>query len=938
MAETTSLGTLAVYIEAKIDQLNKGLTQADKQIRYFAQRVDTTTQRISRRFQGLGNFVNRWGKRFAIAGVAGVAAVGYASVKMGAQFEQAMARVGAISGAVGKDFDQLRNLALKLGRDTEWSARQASEAMTGLAMAGFQVNEIMDAMPGLLAAATAGKTDLATATNIVASVLRGFGLEASRTLEVSDILSKTFTSAKVTMTDLGESLKYVGPIAKAAGLSLEETAAIIGTLGDAGIEGSMGGTQLRFALRKLLETADPVTGMVKKLGITVLEADGNMRPFVEIVKDFEKANFSAAQMTDFFGRAATGMITIVDRGSEHLSEFTNQLENAGGTSKRIAEIELNTLAGQFTILKSSLEGLFISIKESFFGNIIKEMLEGVVIPSVNNLADAVSRNSKIIKNNLTKAMLLVIPVIGKFGEFMAELPSMLIAVAQAIIKVSKAVIDFFGALFTGLEKVGKVGDKIPDPVKKFFGIMPGAEKDMEGTINKLAEYSYSLGELEESMEGLGILTAKWGLKGEESVEKLIKQLEVLAKRFNIDLPSGLKQTGKEIKAMSEETLFRFLESLEKSEPLWRKFVGSAKKAFVEIGIDLKEIWEGFKGAMIKVWDSLGKYGQAVIKLFGKAGETLGPILQKGIMSAWGFVRKLFEAGMEDGGEAPMRVGAGGVIEREPTGVEAMVQGMMKAIDNFIARMPEIMAQIIEWIPVLVEKVVETLPILIKAFAEFIPELAVVLAEQIPILVLALIEQLPTIMWAIVEAIPILLEGFIMVLPELISAIVELIFIEMPDMIAFLIEKFIDLLPLIIQKVIASIPSIIIAVVKFVIIGMPKIVWALIKGILSNLDEIIIALVKGIASGIKDAISGLLGGFFQEGSWEIPRNMLAGIHKGEMVVPADIAEGVRKGVSGIGKAGRQINFTIHSLDPRGVKEVIRDDVIPILQEEEAKGRY
>ena len=153
-----------------------------------------------------------------------------AAIKVGSDFESQMSRVKAISGATGEEFEKLKEQAIQLGADTAFSSKQAAEGMENLAAAGFATNEIVDAMPGLLSLAAAAGEDLATSSDIAASTLRGFGLEAKDMAHVADVLAANANRTNSSVAQTGEAMKYVAPLARAAGLRLEETAAAIGIM------------------------------------------------------------------------------------------------------------------------------------------------------------------------------------------------------------------------------------------------------------------------------------------------------------------------------------------------------------------------------------------------------------------------------------------------------------------------------------------------------------------------------------------------------------------------------------------------------------------------------------------------------------------------------------------------------------------------------------
>ncbi|MSE18980.1 phage tail tape measure protein, partial [Pantoea agglomerans] len=160
------------------------------------------------------------------------------ALKTGADFEHQMSRVGAIAGASGKDLKELNDQAIKLGADTAFSAKEAAGGMENLASAGMNSKQIMAAMPGVLNLAAVSGGDVALSAENAATALNGFGLEAKDSAHVADVFARAAADTNAEASDMGEALKMVAPQAHGAGLSLEETAAAIGVLSDAGIKGS----------------------------------------------------------------------------------------------------------------------------------------------------------------------------------------------------------------------------------------------------------------------------------------------------------------------------------------------------------------------------------------------------------------------------------------------------------------------------------------------------------------------------------------------------------------------------------------------------------------------------------------------------------------------------------------------------------------------------
>lgn len=162
---------------------------------------------------------------------------GIAAAKIGGDFEEQMSRVKAISGATGSSFDQLKQQAIDLGAKTAFSAKESAAGMENLASAGFDANEIMSAMPGLLDLAAVSGGDVALASENAATALRGFGLDASQAGHVADVFARAAADTNAEVADMGDAMKYIAPVANAMGISLEESAAAIGIMSDAGIKG-----------------------------------------------------------------------------------------------------------------------------------------------------------------------------------------------------------------------------------------------------------------------------------------------------------------------------------------------------------------------------------------------------------------------------------------------------------------------------------------------------------------------------------------------------------------------------------------------------------------------------------------------------------------------------------------------------------------------------
>ena len=319
-------------------------------------------------------------KAIGVAGAA-LAALTSAVVKLGTEYEAQMSRVQAISGATAEQLEALDALAIELGRETAFSATETAAGMENLASAGFAVNEIMAAMPGLLDLAAVSGGDVAAASEVAASTIRAFGLEASNAGHVANVFARAAADTTAEVQDMGEAMKYVAPVASAMGLSLEETAAAIGIMSDAGVQGSQAGTALRGALSRLAKPTKVMKETMDALGVSFYDSQGNMLSLSDQVSVLRGAMSGLTQeqqnqaLVTLYGQEAlSGMLALIKSGPEKLDALTASFIDSSGAAEEMADIMLDNLNGAVENLSGTLETLGLSVYKS-----IKEPLKVAVI-------------------------------------------------------------------------------------------------------------------------------------------------------------------------------------------------------------------------------------------------------------------------------------------------------------------------------------------------------------------------------------------------------------------------------------------------------------------------------------------------------------------------------------------------------------------------------
>ncbi|MBL0441884.1 phage tail tape measure protein [Aeromonas veronii] len=281
---------------------------------------------------------------------------------------QALTRLDKGSGELAA----LRAQARELGANTAFTAGEAAQGQGFLAMAGFAPKAILDAMPGILDIAKAGGVEIAAAADIGSNILTGFKLPANQMNRLGDVMVGTFTRANVDLQMLGETMKYVGPVAAGLGVDLETASAMAGKLGDAGIQGSMGGTAMRAILGRLASPPKAAHDALAALNVKTADAAGNLRSLPEILDELYKKTSKMGDTTraGYFkaiaGEEAFAALTVLTEqaGTGKLQELIATLKQAQGESSKVAKVMADNAIGDLDNLTSAWDDVGIQMMET----------------------------------------------------------------------------------------------------------------------------------------------------------------------------------------------------------------------------------------------------------------------------------------------------------------------------------------------------------------------------------------------------------------------------------------------------------------------------------------------------------------------------------------------------------------------------------------------
>ena len=355
------------------------------------------------------------------------------TIQAGASFESTMKRVQAVSQSNASEFQKLESAARKMGATTKFSATEAAEGLEFLSMAGFKSSESIKALPSVLQLAAASGVELGRAADIASNAMTAMGLKVSELGRVNDVLISTTTGANVNIDQMAESLKYAAPVAAATGVSIEELSALIGALGNAGIQGSQAGTSLAGAMSRLLNPTKEVSKTMQELNVQT----GNS--LIETFRDLERAGATSAQIMKIFGEEAGRSLLALQTGGgiEAVDKLIDRLEKSTGSAERAATMMGQTFDGAMKNLSSSIESVQLDIFNQ----------------SADDLTQIFLNLTNMIRSN-NEGFIAVGASVANLVEYFAGLTSNSGALSVALSGVEKSV-DAATIVITGLGTIAQ---------------------------------------------------------------------------------------------------------------------------------------------------------------------------------------------------------------------------------------------------------------------------------------------------------------------------------------------------------------------------------------------------------------------------------------------------------------------------------------------------
>ncbi len=294
------------------------------------------------------------------------------TIEVGKKFDSSMSQVEAVSGASEESLEKLRSKAKEMGETTKFSASDAADAFNYMAMAGWKTEDMLNGIEGVLNLAAASGTDLATTSDIVTDALTAMGYSAGDAGRLADVMAAASSNANTNVEMMGATFQYAAPIVGALGYNMEDTAVAIGLMANAGIKGEKAGTALRSMLTRLSAPPKECASAMDKLGISITNTDGTMKPLNEIMIDLRKSfdGLGEAEQAQYAKQIAgqeamSGLLSIVNSAPEDFDKLTKAVNESNGAAQKMSKTMQDNLEGDMTKLGSKMEGVQIALYEKF---------------------------------------------------------------------------------------------------------------------------------------------------------------------------------------------------------------------------------------------------------------------------------------------------------------------------------------------------------------------------------------------------------------------------------------------------------------------------------------------------------------------------------------------------------------------------------------------
>ncbi|EJR82892.1 phage tail tape measure protein, TP901 family, core region [Bacillus cereus VD156] len=858
----------------------------------------STFQNVGGRVQEVGHRVQQAGQTMQNAFAPAAAASGLALGKMiqdSREFESQTRKAAILTGG---SYNQVKKDILDMAKTSVYSTGQVAAAYAEMGAKGFNAAQSTAALPGVLSAAAASGEDLGLVANTITSALNAFGLEASESGRVADILAQAANQSAAGMLDMNYAFKYAAGPAHTLGISMEELAASIGIMVDAGSTGESAGTALRASLLRLVSPPKAAAKALDKLGITTTDSNGKMKSLAQIMGELQKgmANYTDAQkastMAAIFGtEAVSGMLNLMNAGPEKINEMTKALENSAGSSKKAADAMLEGWAGALTQMESALDAAARAFTDALAPAIT--FASDKIASLANWFSDLPSSVQTVIATTVaaTTAFLIFGTVLGiminsigggiiMFGTFIGWLgkSATVAKLASAAMVGLRAAFAFLtgpiGIAVMALTAVGVALSQLYQRNESFrnsINSVVGSIKGFCTTLSALGKYLFAVAEdgdyLNDWITHLPTGFQDAAQKIGEAVSKIrdgiIQLFDATKAAFSGDfsqIGEIFKMIGPSIAGAIIGGIPGVIISISRYLPAIAEHLNANKGIVVEAITNVFNSIAEFLTTSLPQLIEVGS--QMIMSLVNGLVQAAPSILEAMVgvintimQSIATYLPMLIEAGMQI-----IQALISGIVQVLPTIIQTGLQLILTLIQGIMQMIPTLIPVAVTIIETIVNGLMSFLPQLIEIGINVLTSLITGITQAIPMIVLVIITVITTLIDAITANLPAIVEAGVSILTTLVDGIVKML-PQLIDLAVTLITKVAD-------TILANLPAIINAGVKILmslIDGIVKILPQLINAALTLIAKIVETLIanlpKIIDAGVK-ILMALIAGIFK----------------------------------------------------------------------------
>lgn len=444
---------------------------ADKRTLKFVLGIETKAFKsalsgVKREIQSFGGVLK---SAFALGGLT---MFGKSVVQAGKNFQDAMARVQAVSNATASQFEQMSEAARKFGRTTIYSATEAANGLEYLTRNGMSASQATASLGNVLKLAQANAIGLAEAADMLTNVMNMFGLSVQDGERIVDVLSSTASNTATNVSQLYQALINAAPAAKALNFSLEEVSSALGALAQRGVKAELAGTQLRMAMIKM---ADPkIVKKMQEMGVAIDEESMKSEGLLGTVNKLREAHLGLSDLVGIFSQKGAVGIQQLINSYEDFENILNVTENAAGTANRMFEQGVGSVRRELDILKNKWNEFQISLMNG--GGVIKSVVRGM-----QNLIDNFKTVGGTILNIASVTVPLLMSNFQKLARVWSIASKQIVADALAVKVATGQIIGVVATLVTW------VGTALYGAWNRNHQIMRDAKKQMASVASETAK-------------------------------------------------------------------------------------------------------------------------------------------------------------------------------------------------------------------------------------------------------------------------------------------------------------------------------------------------------------------------------------------------------------------------------------------------------------------